>query len=194
MSHRVIELHYIIPIKNIRFVMCYGILSHEQASKLDHDDISLADVQDRRDKIQVGEYKLHQYSNLYFCARNPMMYKRRNQSDGLCVLQINRRVLNNPEVVLSDRNAASDYAKFYKSPEGLRHIDFDLVFAEYWTDPDQFEERRKKSIKCAEALIPHCVDARYIDGAYVANKTAEINLKNAGFNKPIAINAHIFFR
>lgn len=50
MSHRVIELHCIIPIKNIPSIMKHGILSHEQASRLDHDDISLSNVQDKRDK------------------------------------------------------------------------------------------------------------------------------------------------
>ena len=68
-----------------------------------------------------------------------------------------------------------------------------MVFAEYWTDTNMFEYWRKKSIKCAEVLVPHCVEAGYIEGAYVANETAKVNLENKGFNKPIAINAHMFF-
>lgn len=195
MSHRVTELHCIMPIRNIPSIMKHGILSHEQASKLEHDDISLLDVQGLRDmKIIHDGLRLHQYANLYFCARNPMMYKRRNQRDSLCVLRISKDVLKLSGVVLTDQNAASKYVSFYKSPQGLHHIDFDLVFSDDWTHPeDQISEWRHRSVKCAEVLVPHCVDVRYIDGAYVANTTAEENLKDAGFNKPVTINAHIFF-
>jgi hypothetical protein len=137
---------------------------------------------------------LHQYANLYFCARNPMLYLRLNQKDSLCILRVSKEILKCEGIVISDRNASAyDYVKFYESPKGLHHIDFDLVFAEYWTDTDKFEYMRKKSIKCAEVLVPHCVEAGYIEGAYVANETAKVNLENKGFSKPIAINAHMFF-
>jgi hypothetical protein len=159
-----------------------------------HDDISLSDVQDRRKREKIGHLMLHQYANLYFCARNPMLYLRLNQKDNLCVLRVSKEILKCEGVVISDRNASSyDYVKFYESPQGLHHIDFDLVFAEYWTDADQFEYWLKKSIKCAEVLVPHCVKNCYIVGAYVANETAKKNLENEGFDMPIAINAHMFF-
>lgn len=194
MSHRITELHCIMPIENIPSVMQHGILSHEQASRLSHNDISLSDVQDRRKKEKIGNLMLHQYANLYFCARNPMLYLRLNQKDSLCILRVSKEILKCEGIVISDRNASAyDYVKFYESPKGLHHIDFDLVFAEYWTDTNMFEYWRKKSIKCAEVLVPHCVEAGYIEGAYVANETAKINLENKGFSKPIAINAHMFF-
>lgn len=174
--------------------MQHGILSHEQASKLPHQDISLSDIQDKRGSKSVpGGLKLHQYANLYFCARNPMMYKRNSERDNLCVLRTSRKILNMANIVLTDQNAASDYVSFYKSPQGLHHIDFDLVFAEYWTDTNPYEYWRKKSVKCAEILVPHCVDVGYIEGVYVANDTAKANLQNTGFNKPITINSNMFF-
>lgn len=194
MSHRVTELHSIMPIKNIPSVMQHGILSHERASKLPHQDISLSDVQERRDRLKIGKYNLHQYANIYFCARNPMLFKRKDERDNLCILRISKKILSSPEVVVSDQNASAyDYVKFYESPKGLHHIDFDLVFAEYWTDTNPYEYWRKKSVKCAEVLVPHCVGAEYIRGAYVANETAKVYLENKGFSKPIAINAHMFF-
>lgn len=94
MPHRVVELHNIMPIGNIPSVLAHGILSHEGAAGLPHSDVSMADGQDRRDKVQVpGRLKLHQYANLYFDARNPMMYKRLAQADGLCVLSVSTQVL-----------------------------------------------------------------------------------------------------
>ena len=194
MSHRVTELHSIMPIINIPSVMQHGILSHEQASKLPHQDISLSDVQDRRDELKIGKYNLHQYANLYFCARNPMLFLRLDKKDSLCILQVSKDILKCKGIVISDRNASAyDYVKFYESPNGLHHIDFDLVFAEYWTDTNPYEYWRKKSVKCAEVLVPHCVDVGYIEGAYVANDTAKANLQNTGFNKPVTINSNMFF-
>ncbi len=194
MSHRITELHCIMPIENIPSVMQRGILSHEQASRLSHNDISLSEVQDRRKKEKIGNLMLHQYANLYFCARNPMLYLRLNQKDSLCILRVSKEILKCEGIVISDRNASAyDYVKFYESPKGLHHIDFDLVFAEYWIDTNMFEYWRKKSIKCAEVLVPHCIEAGYIEGAYVANETAKVNLGNKGFSRPIAINAHMFF-
>lgn len=183
------------PIENIPSVMENGILSHEKAIKLPHKDISLSDIQGRRDKVKIGAYNLHQYANLYFCAHNPMLSRRRDQNDEICVLRVSKNILILPEVVLTDRNAGCDYryTSFFKSPQGLHKINFDLVFAEYWTDDDPIEYRRKKAAKCAEVLVPHCIKTCYILGAYVANEIAQTNLLNKGFNKPITINARMFF-
>ncbi|NMA20497.1 MAG: DUF4433 domain-containing protein [Lentisphaerae bacterium] len=77
------------PIANIASVMAHGILSHNEAAQLNHADISLADVQERRERKSVpGGLLLHEYANLYFCARNPMMYRRQNERERLCVLLV----------------------------------------------------------------------------------------------------------
>lgn len=89
MPHRVTELHCIMPIANAHSVMTNGILSHEQAAKLAHRSVAMAEIQDRRDKVHVpGGLRLHQYANLYFHARNPMMFKRKDQAGSLCVLRV----------------------------------------------------------------------------------------------------------
>lgn len=82
------------PIANISSVLVHGILSHEQAAKLDHQSVAMTDIQDRRDRVQVpGGLKLHQYANLYFHARNPMLFKRKAQAESLCVLRVSTTVL-----------------------------------------------------------------------------------------------------
>ena len=55
---------------------------------------------------------LHEYANLYLCARNPMLYKRRESHGTLCVLRVSTDVLDLPGVVLTGGNAASDYTAF----------------------------------------------------------------------------------
>ena len=94
MDPRVTELHCIMPTANIASVMAHGILSYERAAKLQHRSVAMQPVQDRRDHKQVpGGLKLHQYANLYFHARNPMLFKRLNDAAELCVLRVSTQVL-----------------------------------------------------------------------------------------------------
>lgn len=87
MDPRLTELHCIMPMDNIPSVQANGILSYESTAKLAHASVSMAEVQERRDKKQVpGGLRLHQYANLYFHARNPMLYSRLAQASGLCIL------------------------------------------------------------------------------------------------------------
>ena len=194
MSHRVTELHCIMPIGNIPSVIQHGILSHERAARLPHQSVAMQELQDRRrDKAVPGGLHLHQYANLYFSARNPMLFKRQEERDGICVLRIDRKVLTLKDVVLTDQNAGSDYVRFLPSPAGLRAINFDRVFAEWWTDEDQIQAWKKGSAKCAEVLVPNRLSVEYIGGAFVANKIAENALSKAGFAMPITLNPGLFF-
>lgn len=195
MPHRVLELHNIMPISNIASVLTHGILSHEQAAGLPHSDVSMADIQDRRKAVQVpGGLRLHQYANLYFDARNPMMYKRLSQVDTLCVLRVANDVLNLPNVIISDQNAASEYVRFYP-PNYLEILPFDQIYADDWRHPeDRIAYWRHKSAKCAEALVPNTIPADLIRGAYVVDNAAKANLLAAGFSKPVQILTRLFFR
>lgn len=194
MPHRLTELHSIMPLANIPSVLRHGILSHEESAKLPHDSVALAEIQERRDAKKVpGGLRLHQYANLYFCARNPMLFLRKNEAVSLCVLRVDKHVLTLPGVVLADRNASSDYVRFLKSPEGLRELDFNLIFATYWTSDDPLEQWRRKSVKCAEVLVPHRVPADLIVGAYVFDAAVEAKLRQTGFDRPITRNRQLFF-
>jgi hypothetical protein len=195
MPTRVRELHCIMPLENIPAVLRHGILSHAQAAKLPHRSVAMDEVQERRDAKQVPKgLKLHQYANLYFHARNPMMYKRRQAAADLCVLIISSLVLPNiRDVVVTDRNASSGYTRFL-APRQLDQLDLDAVYAPDWRHPDDpIAYHRHKSQKCAEVLVPHCVPPSFITGAYVVNAAAEQRLRAAGFVLPIAIEPGIFF-
>ena len=194
MPHRVTELHCIMPITNVQSVMQYGILSNQRVAKLDHHSVAMSEIQERRDEVQVpGGLRLHQYANLYFHARNPMMYKRKDQASILCVLRVSCGVLKMDNVVLADQNASSDYVRFL-SPDQLRFINFDLVYAADWTHPnDQIAYFRHKAAKCAEVLVPDHVPPELIEGAYVVNQKAAQALLAVGFDHPIELNPNLFF-
>lgn len=194
MTNRVVEFHNIIPIQNIPSVLTHGILSNVCAVNILHGDCSMAEIQDKRDMVQVpGGLKLHQYANLYFDARNPMMSKRREQAELLCVLIISVKVLACEGVVLSDQNASSDYVRFYP-PEDLNKLPFEQIYSKDWRHSDMITYWRQKSRKCAEILVPNKVNPEYIRGAYVVNEEAQTKLLNTGFNKAVKINPDLFFR
>ena len=69
------EFHYITPINNMRSILKNGVLSHKLAKDIEHDSIAAPEIQDLRAKsIGPQGARLHDYVNLYFHARNPMMY------------------------------------------------------------------------------------------------------------------------
>lgn len=155
----------------------------------------MEEIQERREaKVVPGARPLHEYVNLYVCARNPMMYLRQSHHAELCVLQISPTILGVPKVIVADGNAASGYTSFWSSPSGLGKIDKDAVFAEWWTDQDLFLAWEKKRLKCAEVLIPDKMDAKFILGAYVSCDTAEVELKALAPNLKIIVDPHMFFR
>ncbi len=188
------ELQNITPLVNIPSILEHGILSHAQASKLPHHSVALQEVQDKRDQKQIpGGLALHEYANVYFHARNPMMSRRRNEAHSLCVLRVSTEILKISGAVITDQNAVSQYVKF-SAPDRLKFMNLDYVFAANWKHPDdQIEEWRHSSAKCAEALIPKKIPPHYLLGAYVVNEALRAELAALGFALPIDINADLFF-
>lgn len=187
-------LYNIQAIDNVPSIMRRGLLSNEKASRINHVSIAMNEVQARRDLVRIPNgLKLHQYANLYFDPWNPMLSRKRSQNEEICILKFDRTVLDLEGVILSDRNASSDYAAFYGAKAGLEKIDFDLVYARYWTDNDYYEQCRKKSIKCAEVLVPYCISFDYVVCAAVVNKDSASRLSATGFDRDIFIRPGVFF-
>jgi hypothetical protein len=183
------------PIANLVSVMTRGILSYERAAKLAHHSVAMQPVQDKRDQKQVpGGLKLHQYANLYFHARNPMMFKRKDEAPNLCVLRVSTQVLELRGTVISDQNAASDYVRFLH-PRQWQVLDFNAIYAMDWRHPaDPVAYYRHRSQKCAEILVPQCVETQFVMGAYVVDDAVGIRLEALGLPLPAAPNPMLFFR
>ena len=195
MDRRVCEFQSIMPIENISSVLEFGILSHERAKALKHRSVAMQEIQDRRDNKRVpGGLRIHQYANLYFHARNPMLYKRKDDVANLCVLRISTDVQHEKGIVFTDCNAASDYVRFLH-PSQARLLNFDAIFARDWRHPeDEIAQVRHRSQKCAEVLVPHCVEPRFLIGAYVVDAGRLNELRALGFSLPVAIDSQMFFR
>ena len=189
------ELHYIAPIVNLSSIIKHGLLAKRWAGRMKPESIAMEEIQQRRmnKRLVPGKRTLHEYVNLYFYARNPMLYKRKDQHERICILRVSTAVLNLPGVIIADGNAASDYTRFWPSPEGLEYVDEAIVFAEYWTDPDEIVAWRKKRIKCAEVLVPDRVDPKFIFGVYVSCEQAKRDVEAMNLSLPIKVDPHLFF-
>ena len=188
-------LYNIMPINNTSSVIEHGILCFELANRFNHTSIALNSVQERRAAVDVpGGLNLHQYANLYFDARNPMMYLRRKDAEQLCVFAITRNVLDIDGCIVTDRNASTEIVRFSSPTVGIETIEFDKVFSRVWVHNDQFERQNHKAIKCAEVLIPYRIDYSLIIKAFVCENESMQKMKKIGFEKEIIVDRDIFFR
>jgi hypothetical protein len=190
----VTELHYIAPIANLPSMARWGLIRHNLAAKVQHASVALGSVQDRRAgrRLPWG-VQLHDYVNLYFDARNPMMsYLRHRGCAPIVVLRIDQSVLDIDGAIIADGNAAAYYTRFYPSPAGLANLDDRFVYARGWPDPNEIRELENKRRRCAELLIPNHLPVEFIKSAYfcdVAGRDACTNL-----NIPGEVNTDVFFR
>ncbi len=192
------ELHYIVELSNVPSILRLGILSHNKTKKIPHKTIANQEVQELRSKKAVppGDKKLHDYANLYFCARNPMLYKRKSMHERLCVLRISTDILDLHGVVITDRNASSKYVRFRPAADGIDIVDKELTFAKYWKnldDADEISNWRRISAKCAEVLVPECLENKYIIGAYVSNDLSKDRLIKIVPDLSVTVNRDLFF-
>lgn len=191
------ELFYIVPIDNIASIVKKGILCHKLAADIPHDSIAMSVIQERREGKKVtNALYLHDYVNLYFNPRNPMMYKTMNSSGDMykqiCVLSVCPEVLSIPGVVVSDMNASKDLCKFMEPQEALENLDFDKIYVRNWNIPEMYD--MLKGTTCAEVLVPGQVPYSFVNKAYVADINAEVSLRDMGFDKSISCNADMFFK
>jgi hypothetical protein len=189
------HLYFITAIENVPSIMEHGLLSNRGAAKLPHVDISMQSVQDIRATKRVpGGFVLHDYANLYVCARNPMLYKRsREMLDELCVLAFHPSVLDLDDVVIADHNAAAGVAGFAPYPEGLEAINSELTFARWWIHDDFAATERHRKRMCAEVLVPQGIHPSFIQGAYVGSKPAMATFEALDTGLKVVLNRDLFF-
>lgn len=192
------------PIGNISSIFKHGILSHNKIKALAIPHKSIAD--DKVQKLRAnkvipgGKGKLHDYVNLYFNPRNAMMFKRKDSHGQNCVLGINADILDKPNVIITDGNAAANdvYVRFFSPSLGLQYLDKEMVFARSWWSQNHYEMCRRRSTVCAEVLVQDQVPVSNITGAYVScgessNKVKSILAENK-INLPVMINGKMFFQ
>jgi hypothetical protein len=190
------ELHYITPLVNLPSILELGILSNKRVKSVPHSSVADEAVQDRREDVQVpGGLRLHEYVNLYFNARNAMMYKRQGFHAELGVVSINRACMNIEGVVVADRNASVGPARFGSPAEIVPKLDSDLIFSEWWIQHDDYFDRlNHKQAMCAEVLVPRALPPSFIRGVYVSCAATLAICEAQGLGCKFRVNEYLFFR
>lgn len=165
--------------------MRHGILCHNKIKELNltHADLSDPDVQQRRrfnqdfKNICEKDKSLHDYTNLYWTAKNAMMAKLicNQQANKIVILKINaNRLLKSKGWIISDGNAAANMTKFYRKEDPEISLRFSEVRQTTFklTSENAGENKRRM---CAEFLFPEVVNADFID--QIASPTSIVDEK-----------------
>lgn len=196
------ELYYITHSGNLESIASRGVLSHNkiEAEGIERASVANPSVQSVRATKKVGGRPLHDYVNLYFNARNLMMYDVLTFDDippaihdELCVLGISPDVLDMPDSIIADGNAAKGLTRFHPSPEGLSHLERKHVYTKLWHVDDRQERTLRRAAVMSELLIPDSVPPDLIQTAYVCCGTAKDAIEEQTGGIPLTVNKHLFF-
>jgi O-acetyl-ADP-ribose deacetylase (regulator of RNase III) len=174
-------LYYITHIDNIPSILKHGILSHAliEEEHLQFTPIYDAQIVTRRHHKQTPDGKnLWNFANLYFQARNPMLYRVVSEKgrDEVAVLGIRPDILSLPGAFVTTGNAASAPSQIFSAQEGIQEIYkmWKVIRSEWWKE----EDGSKRKIM-SECLLPDRILPEYIDTIYVANHRVAETVKQS---------------
>jgi hypothetical protein len=190
-------LFYITHKDNVPSMLRHGILSHASVLEREVHYRAIYDseiVSNRQGKLAPDGQSLWQFANVYFQARNPMMYRvvHEKGKNDLAVIGLNNSVLNLPGVFITDGNAANIGTNFYRQREGMSALaeTWDIITGEWWNSMDG----SKRKIM-AECLVPGNIPSEYIHSVYVANQKIadELRLAIGPSRIPVVPEPNLFF-
>lgn len=170
-------LHY----TNLENILIHGLLSHNAAynKKLITRDISMSEVQDRREKKNINvngkSMNVHDFVSFYFQPRNPMLYRRKDIQDELIMIFVNADILKtniteSKYAIFTDGNAGSASTKFYGGLKKMELIDFELLKSGSWNHDDKEVKKENKRKMCSEVLVYPSIIAPEIEKIICPNK------------------------
>lgn len=194
------ELFYITHVKNIESILEKGILSHNRVEELgiQSETIYNKDVVSRREgKTVPGDGRsLWSFANLYFQARNPMLFTvvRNKPVDEIAIIGIDKSILERTDVFLTTGNAANAQTEIVPVSQKKKVLPIIMkqIDRVYWNVLDG----SKREIM-AECLVPDLAPPDYIRsvyfGDYKAKYKAQRLLKNRS-NIPFMFVPGLFFQ
>ena len=186
------EIFHMTDYNNLKNILLHGLQNHYNVYK--KVDISNREVNDRREKVEhIYGRKIHDYVPFYFNPRNAMLYPSRDNIH-VVILGIDVKVIKDHRtgVLISDRNAAVNNARFSKYLPDLQNqnfINFNEVFSQRWCNNGvRYDDIKQKMM--AEILINDVVYSRYIRSIYVKNQVCKKTIEDqlAGDLKMYNIN------
>lgn len=190
------ELQYITPISNLESILKLGILSHNQARTIPHDSVANPEVNRRRtSKRLMSGQVVHDYANLYFNARNPMLnVLLKERIEPLCVVRVAARVIRLKGVIVTDGNVANNATREFHVIDDNVPMDRTRIFLRYWPDPaSPMQENENKRCIMAAVLVPDIISPHFIEGIHVASTTQVSDVESLIERSKIRISERLFF-
>jgi hypothetical protein len=170
------ELYYITHVDNLSSIIKNGIYSHEfiHQKNIPFTPIYNEQIVSNRKSITAPDGRsLWNFANMYFQARNPMLYQvvRTKSVEDIAIIGIDKSILNWPDIFITNGNAAHSQTEIFPSAQGRKIIPSILkeIDIEYWT-----EANGSKRKIMAECLVPDFIPAHYIRSVYFG----DINTRN----------------
>lgn len=172
---RIRELYYITHIDNVPSILERGILSHERVETGQVQFTPIYDariVASRRDRRAPDGRSLWSFANLYFQARNAMLYRVtffEKPGDDIVILSVRPDILDRSDILISTGNAASPKSSLLPRDDGLKAISrmWKVLNQDWWKEEDS-----SKREMMAECLVPDKVPPEFIQTIYVASHDA----------------------
>lgn len=125
-----------------------------------------------------------------------MMYRliKNHNLDDLCIICVDKKVLDLEGTVVSDRNAAAWLAAFESPDKAKRYLDFDKIFLSSWNDDNYAQKITKGQIISAEVLVLNKVPKEYLVGILVCTDEAKKKVEELNLGIKVAINKKFFFQ
>ncbi|MBI3940396.1 MAG: DUF4433 domain-containing protein [Acidobacteria bacterium] len=169
-SHGIRCLWYLTHRDNLVSIFQHGILSHSDVERkcLPHERIDWPSIQRLRSRTIDSngmQICLHDLVPLFLASHQPMLYVQRDQS-AVVHLELDLKVLSVAGTVFSDGNAAARNTQFYRDPEDIERLYWDVI---------PLQNCFSKGYKCkkaAEVLVRSPVSPRYILKVHVRDKIA----------------------
>ncbi|MEO8496945.1 MAG: DarT ssDNA thymidine ADP-ribosyltransferase family protein, partial [Planctomycetota bacterium] len=163
------SLFYITHVENLSSMLKNGILSHAQVETQKVPFTAIYDsgiVSNRKLKNTPDHKSLWEYANLYFQPRNPMLYRvvHEKLKRDLAVVGVTPRVLQQPNVFVTDGNAANNPTQFFKAGEGLKVIEsqWKAIQSEWWNERDGSKRKIMAECLVPERISPDCIHTIFV--------------------------------
>ncbi len=168
------SLYYITHVENLRSIFAHGILSHRVVEErgVKYRAIYDAEIVGHRKLKQTPDGRsLWEFANVYFQARNPMLYRVVHEKERreIVVLGLQPRVLEMPGAYLTDGNAANNATTFFDYQNGVEAVAgiWSTISGEWWNSVDG--SKRKIMAGC---LVPGEIPPDLVHSVYVTSHEA----------------------
>jgi O-acetyl-ADP-ribose deacetylase (regulator of RNase III) len=198
-SKEIDKLYYICHIDNIKSILDLGLLSHNESQKVESKTIYDASIINHRNAIKPHkdkDYTLWNFANLYFNARNAMLYRVMHEigEENVAIIQFNKLTIDyaqNNNSLISLGNAAHNESSFVDINNGIKQLKkiWKSWNKEYWNDADG-----SKRLMMSELLVLEKIPPEFISSIYVANERIGDKVKSLTSFENIITQPNLFFR